>query len=65
MDSFYRWTLAKYNLIINTTKKKLSEVVANKNILYRAITRLNTDTADVSERLSTNSKKIEWRSIEA
>jgi len=43
----------------NTTKKKLSEVAANENTLYRTIVRPKADTADVSERLFTNSKKIE------
>lgn len=41
-----------------TTKKKLLEV-ANENTLYRATARIKADTVDVSERLSTNSKKIE------
>lgn len=47
-----------------TTKKEFPEV-ANENTLYRATIRLKVDTVDVSERLSTNSKKIEYRSIEA
>lgn len=46
----------------STIKKKLSEVAANENTLYRATAPtagLKADTVDVSERFSTNSKKIE------